>query len=106
MISGSTLLAALGSVYLKKGAAKFNLNPFEQLRNRNLIAGLILFFTSAAVYTVALRVGNLSSVYPFTAMTYIWVIIVSRLMLNERVNKSKIIGIALIIAGIVILNIF
>jgi len=106
LIFVATLLGALGSVFMKKGAAKFNMNPLKQLKNKSLIFGLILFFLSAALYIPALRLSNLSILYPTTAMSYIWAIIFGRTFFNEKITRTKVIGVLLIIAGISLITIF
>ena len=67
--------------------------------NLNLYIGGILYVIAAVLNIVALKYLPYSIVLPLTAITYIWTIIISRLMLKEKVNKEKVIGIILIIIG-------
>ena len=49
---------------------------------------------------LALRGGQLSVLYPIIALTYVWVTILSPMFFKDDINASKIIGLALIIAGV------
>jgi len=102
----STVLGAFGSLFLKKGSKKFNLNIFEQIKNTHLILGIILFFFSILFYVFALRAERLSLIYPLTSFTYIWVALISIKFLGEKMNKYKWIGIVLIMLGIFLVGYF
>ena len=102
----ATLVGAIGSLYLKKGSGKFTLNPFQQLKNLPLVLGLFLSIISVVMYLFVLRIDKLSIIYPLTAFTYIWIAIFSVVFLGEKMNKNKVIGIALIILGIFLATYF
>ncbi len=102
MVIFSTICGALGSVYLKKSAKRFNLNVLEQIRNKYLYLGFILFVLGTASYVYALTLGRLSIVYPLTALTYIWVSLMSFYLLKEKFSYRKLVAISIIICGIVI----
>jgi len=95
-----TVLGAFGSLYLKKGAKSFDLNLLKQLRNKELIIGIVLFVVSAPFYIYGLSIERLSIVYPITSLTYIWVAFLSLKFLGEKMNWHKWLGIILIMAGI------
>jgi len=101
-----TIIGAFGSLYLKKGAKDFNLNLFKQIKNWQLIFGVILFVLSSVFYIYALTMEKLSFLYPVTSLTYIWVAFVSVWFLKEKMNKYKWAGIALIVLGIIIIGLF
>ena len=96
-----TLMGSLGGFFFKKGAAHLDFkNVFRSVfLNLNLYIGGILYVIAAVLNIVALKYLPYSIVLPLTAITYIWTIIISRLMLKEKVNKEKVIGIILIIIG-------
>jgi len=101
-----TITGAIGSLYLKKGAEDFNLNILEQIRNKPLLIGCLLFVFGLLFYIYALSLERLSVLYPLTSLTYIWVALVSVKFLGERMNKYKWIGIVLIILGISLITYF
>jgi drug/metabolite transporter (DMT)-like permease len=102
----ATFLGAIGSIFMKKGAAQFNFRIREQLRNSKLIIGVFFFLSSTIIYLPALRMAKLSSIYPISSLIYVWVIILSAPMLGEKINRFKIAGVAFIIAGILLLTAF
>ncbi len=101
-----TLIGAVGSVFMKKGAVKFNFNPLDQLRNTNLQAGMVLFFISAIVYIYGLSLERLSLIYPLTSLTYLWVAFLSARFLGEKMSPRKWLGILLIVIGIFMITYF
>jgi uncharacterized membrane protein len=114
MISGAsyllvvlgTLLAALGSFFMKKGSSKLSLNIMQQIRNTNAILGIFLFLSSSVFYMFALKLEKLSIIYPMTSMTYVWVVFLSAFLLKEKFSYTRIAGVSLIILGIVLINLF
>lgn len=101
-----TVVASFGSMYMKKGAKNFNFNLLKQLKNKNLILGIILFVVGALFYVYALSMERLSILYPTTSLTYIWVALISLKFLGEKMNKHKWFGIFLIILGIIMVGFF
>ena len=106
LVIAGTLIGAFGSLYLKKGARHFNFNILKQLKNKNLILGLVLFVISALFYIYALSMERLSMLYPITSLTYIWVALISIKFLGEKMNKYKWLGVILIILGIFMVGSF
>ena len=51
-----------------------------------------------AIYLIGLSAGSLI----MSSLTYVWVMFLSARYLDEKISKKKIIGVALIIAGIII----
>lgn len=91
---------AFGAIYMKKGAQRFNLNFIRQLRNFPIILGCFLYVISSVLFIAALRGGELSVLYPFSALSYVWVSILSVKLLQEKMNWLKWLGVSLIIIGI------
>ena len=101
----ATFLAGIGAIFLKLGATQFNLNPIDQIKNWKLITGLTLYGISAIIFLTVLKTSELSFAYPLVAMTYIWVILFSTIFLKETIEITQWTGIALILAGVIIINI-
>jgi len=99
MIVGS-FTSAFASLFMKKGSAKFNFNIIKQLKNHYLIFGIILYVLGSLFYIYALSLEKLSALYPFAALNYLWVALVSIKFLGEKMNKYKWTGVILIILGI------
>lgn len=102
----ATFSGAFSSLFMKKGAERFNFNLFEQLRNKDLILGVALFLAGFLIYVYALTLEKLSLLYPITSLTYVWIAFISMKLLHEKMNLYKWIGISLIIIGIFFVTYF
>lgn len=100
-----TLVGSIGPILLKKGAGKFSFNPFVQLKNRSLLAGVFTYGISSIIFIPALRGGELSVLYPTVSIGYVWVCLLSMKLLNEKMGKIKWIGLFLIILGVSLIGI-
>ena len=89
---------------MKKGMMPANPALMAYLTNVPLIAGYTLYGLSALLFTLALRDGELSRLYPVIALTYVWVTILSVPLLHETVNVYKVIGIVTIVIGVGVLG--
>ena len=85
---------------LKKAANTLKFNLMSIITNKYLIGGIILYGLATIVFIPALRGGELSVLYPFVSLTYIWVSLLSIKYLGERMSTIKWIGVALIIVGV------
>jgi uncharacterized membrane protein len=90
---------AFGSIYLKKGAKAFTLNLRRFRQNYTAILGLSLFGLSMLFYLFALGHGELSILYSLSSFIYVIIAFLSQMMLDEKMNTTKWIGIFLIITG-------
>ncbi|MBI2656863.1 EamA family transporter [Candidatus Woesearchaeota archaeon] len=95
-----TLVGAFGPILLKKASAK-SLSKLSSLAtNYHLFGGVALYAIGTIIFIPALKGGDLSVLYPFVALSYIWVSLLSIKYLGEKMNKYKWVGIALIIIGV------
>ena len=74
------------------------------VKNYYLISGFLLYGVSTVLFILALRGGELSILYPTVATVYAWIALFSIKFLNEKMNKWKILGIALIIIGVTLIG--
>jgi multidrug transporter EmrE-like cation transporter len=107
----SVLSASLGQVLFKKGVLitgevtlkssvigeliKLVFQPF-------VFSGLILYVVSTILWLLALSKTTLNFAYPFTALTFILVMLSSRVIFLEPIPTLRYFGIALIILGILL----
>ena len=96
----ATLIGAFGPILLKKASAKKLSSIKELAKNYYLFGGVALYGISTVLFIPALKGGDLSVLYPFLALVYIWVSLLSVKFLGEGMNKLKWFGIALIIIGV------
>lgn len=69
-----------------------------------LLAGYCLYGINTVLMIFALRDGELSILYPIIALTYVWVTILSVLFFHESLNFFKLLGVAVIVAGVAVLG--
>ncbi len=99
LVVTATLVGAFGPILLKKASAK-RLSKLKSLAtNYHLFGGVALYAVGTLLFIPALKGGDLSVLYPFVALAYVWVSLLSVKFLGEKMNKFKWIGIALIILG-------
>ena len=99
LILAMTLMGAIASIFLKRASSSENF--IKMLMNMNLYVGGGLYVASALLNIVVLRYLNYSVVLPLTSVTYIWTIVLSYMVLKEKISKKKIMGVICIIIGAV-----
>jgi drug/metabolite transporter (DMT)-like permease len=111
----SVAMAAVGQLVLKFGVDQVVKNGGVVLREPvSTVArvartpavwgGLALFGLSASMWIVVLSRTSLSFAYPFASLTYVLILLFDRLVLNEPVSGLRYGGVALIIAGLVLIS--
>ena len=96
----ATLIGSFGPILLKKASAKKLSKISSLIRNYHLFGGISLYGVGTILFIPALKGGDLSVLYPFVALAYIWVSLLSIKFLGEKMNTMKWLGIALIIVGV------
>ncbi len=96
----ATLIGAFGPILLKKASAKKLSSISSLLSNYHLFGGVALYGIGTILFIPALKGGDLSVLYPFVALIYIWVSLLSVKFLGEKMNGHKWVGIILIIIGV------
>ncbi|MBT4823573.1 EamA family transporter [Candidatus Woesearchaeota archaeon] len=96
----ATFMGATASLLLKKGSNTFKFNILELMKNWQLIMGLFLYFVGSLIFIFALKFADLSYLYPFISLSYVWTCLLSVKYLNEKMNMGKWVGVLLIIAGV------
>ena len=103
----AALLAALAQYILKSSIKKFSFTPkgiIKMLANAPVLLGLLVYIISLVIYLYVLRSGELSFVYPIFASTFIFVVLISKFLLDEPVSRTRTAGILVIILGIVLVS--
>lgn len=70
------------------------------LKEPRLWLGLILFGISSSFWLVVLSRVDLSVAYPFVGLSYIIVVLISRLFLHEQVTALRWLGVVVVAVGI------
>lgn len=105
MLAG-TFISAVAQVLLKKEAQVKHGAVIEEYLNPREIIAYIIFFGATFLSIFAYRVVPLSMGPILEATGYIWVTIFGVTIFRERMNKTKIIALGLIIAGIVVYSVW
>jgi undecaprenyl phosphate-alpha-L-ara4N flippase subunit ArnE len=97
---GTVAGMAAGQVLFKLAATRGNV--VDILAAPALWAGLVLYGAVTLMWVLLLRQIDLARAYPFIAFTFILVPALSVLLLGERVGPYYALGVALIVAGIML----
>lgn len=99
-------LVALAQVILKVGARQIDFKKplAHNFKNKYLLISILLFILVPVLSIITMRVVDFSDFYSFTALSYFFIMIFSWKILKEDIDRLRIIGNLLVIAGIVIFN--
>lgn len=100
----ASFIGSFGAVFLKWGAGRLHRDIRSLLENWRLAAGVAMYLLSFVFYYMGLREGELSILYPMVSLGYIWTLAWSRIFFKEPISRRKVGGVAMIILGIVVLN--
>ena len=111
----SISIAVGGQLMLKIGINRMGVSDLGSLsavggffsgiiKSPMVIAGLLLYVISAAIWMIVLSAVDLSFAYPFLGFTYVLVLVLSKFILREDVNPVRWIGAFIITAGVVVLS--
>jgi uncharacterized membrane protein len=101
------IFASMGQLLWKIGMnqigpiSELNLSLLNIGFNIYVIAGLICYGIGALFWLIALSQKELSYVYPFIALTFVMVLMLSYFLLGESMGIYKLLGTAIIIIGII-----
>ncbi len=107
----AVLLEAFGQLCFKLSAHhnQHGVHPLgvirASLQNHWMVSAVACFLVEAALWTIALTKLPLSIAFPSGSLCFVFVAILSLLFLKERVGRQRWIGIALILAGVVLVSI-
>jgi len=100
LVISATIVGAFGPILLKKASTKRLSKIKSLMTNYHLFGGVALYALGTILFIPALKGGELSVLYPFVSLGYIWVSLLSVKFLGESMNKFKWFGITMIIIGV------
>lgn len=98
----SVFVASVGQVLMKKAADRKYKNWIREYLNVFVISAYVLMLASTLLTMLALKRIPLSMAPVLEAAGYIFVAVMGYLFLGERFSRRKILGLAMILAGILI----
>ena len=97
-----TFFSALSKLLLKLSANETHKGRFGEYLNRKVITAYLIFAVVLLLNTYAYTKVNLKYGPVIDTFTYVFVLLLSVLVLREKVTKWKLIGNLMIIAGVVL----
>lgn len=71
--------------------------------NRLVLLGAALYALSTLAWLAALRLEELSRLYPLISLNYALALLAGYALFGERLTLAKVVGVALIIAGVIVI---
>ena len=100
----SVFISSVSQIILKKAADKTYESTLKEYMNPMVTGAYGLFFCSVILTMLALKHVPLSMSPILESTGYIFVSVMGYIFLKERFSRRKLMGFALILAGIVIFN--
>ncbi|MBW2964294.1 DMT family transporter [Candidatus Woesearchaeota archaeon] len=100
-----TIFTAIGSFLLKTGMDRFTPTWDGVLAAYPVLIGLFVYFIGFVMLTTAFRHGELSVLFPFVSLSFVWVAILSYLLLGEHISAMGIGGLGAIVCGVALIGI-
>jgi len=100
-----TIFTSTGSLFLKIGASSISFSTLSGIIDGWLIiVGLFLYFIGFILLTFSFRHGELSVLFPFVSLGFVWVAFLSYLVLGELITLLEMIGVGAIVIGVTIIG--
>ena len=98
-----TIFTSIGQIFYKLASTNFS-SPLAILTNYWLYLGIFFYLIGAILLILALKYGKLSSVYPFIALSFVWVFLLSIILFKETISIIKVSGTLSIILGVIFIG--
>jgi drug/metabolite transporter (DMT)-like permease len=100
----SVFIASLSQVLLKKSAQKVYAKKTDEYLNPLVIIAYSIFFLTTLINLMVMKHIPLSYVPIIESMGYVFIAILGRGILKEKLNKKKVFGMLFILLGIMIFS--
>lgn len=101
----TTLTGSLGALAFKHAMNKIKkVNLLNVVQSLWVWIGLLFYVLSAITNIQLLKYLDYSIAFPMTALTYVWTVAISYFLFNEKITGRKVIAIAFILVGIIIIS--
>lgn len=105
ILLATTLSGSAGALALKQSMNNIsNLTIMALLKNPWIYFGCALYIVSAVTNIMLLKLMDYSIAFPMTSLTYVWTVLLSYFIFKERLTVRKVVAIALIILGVIIIS--
>ena len=97
----AAFIGALGAFFYKKGSTQEKKSKPFFFINFHILLGMLLYFSVMGLFIIAYYLGGrLSVLYSSYAATFIWSLILARIIYKEKITIIKIVGTLCVIGGI------
>jgi multidrug transporter EmrE-like cation transporter len=100
----ASFIGSFGAVFLKSGAGRLHRQWKTLILNWHLALGVAFYLLSSFLFVLGVRRGELTVLYPMVSLGYVWTLLWSRMFFGERFTRNKVVGIGMVLAGIILLN--
>ncbi len=104
LVLAASFIGSFGAATLKHGANRLGSSVLDVFLSWRIVLGIALFLLSSVFYLLGLKHGSLTVLYPLVSLGYIWTLLWSRLFFREPFNRSKILGLFLILIGVLFIG--
>jgi len=104
LVMFASFIGSFGAVFLKSGALRLARPIWRVALNWRLALGVAFYLASSYFFVLGLRRGELTILYPMVSLGYVFTLAWSHIFFREPITRKKYAGVALIIAGIVLLS--
>ena len=102
ILLAGTFISAVAQILLKKSAGKEYESRIKEYLNPYVIISYAIFFAATFCTIIAYKEIPLSLGPILGASEYIFVAVLSKIILKEKISRQKVLGLAVIIAGIIV----
>ena len=100
-----TIFTSMGQLLWKVGANRLQMDFLSVITNYPLILGFVSYAIGTVLLLMTLKLGELSVLYPFISLSFIWVSLLSIAFLGEVMTSLKWASIILIIMGVSLIGV-
>ena len=100
LVLGAGFIGSFGAVSLKAGANRLPPGLLHVFLSWRVGLGAALYLLSSVLFVAGLKHGSLTVLYPMVSLVNIWTLFWSRLLFREPLNRSKLLGLLLILVGV------
>ena len=100
----AVFISSISQVVLKKSAGRVYKNRIQEYVNIPVISAYLLFIGATLLTVAAYRYVPLSMGSILESTGYIWIAVMGRIFLGERINRKRLSGLIIIIGGIIVFN--
>ena len=103
------LLSAFGGIFLKLGSVEIIHDTLwktfqHALFNWKIVLGFSLYVVPSFIWIFMLKKVDISYLQPMFSLVYVATPVLAYVLLNEQIPSNRVIGIAIIIIGVVVVS--